>query len=166
MIARMGRRFKHKKLEFWADRGLIHVIDTRKEPPEYKVDTLREFLYRAQNFIDERTRIQHKVRIGAGSSNTRVDNEAINELQTLIEDMVRCVEIAKQQGDPTDPRVQQHVMKHGAPGRRLVSGTGLGGGGGSREVNRPVPLQAMQPPASKPVILGADGQPYKDYAAK
>lgn len=139
MIAGMGKHFKYRDLEFWAENGSICVIDYRKEPPEYKTDSAREFLLRAQERINERNRIQHKIQIGAGSMGPRVAAQEVEEIQKCIEGMIQCVRIAKHQGDPHDPRVQEHIRKHGDPNRKIIIPTGLQ----VAEYNRPTPLPTI-----------------------
>ncbi len=141
MISKMWERFKHKRLEFWAERGMVNIIDYRKSPPEYKSEMLREFLMRAQNFVDERKRIAHRAAVSTSTTGRRIAHEQIEELQKLIDDMVRCARIAKHQGDPSDPRVQEHIRKHGDSSRKIFVPTAAD----VAEVNRPVPLSAMQP---------------------
>jgi hypothetical protein len=106
MIAGMGRHFRFRKLEFWAENGRVNIIDYREEPPAHKTESRREFLLRAQAMIVERNRIQAAGRVSAGSSSTRVVAEEVNAFQNCIEDMVKCVRIAQQQGDPDDPRAK------------------------------------------------------------
>lgn len=87
---------KNGYMSFFAERGLIHIID-EKNDGDYKPCSRKEFLLRAKNFQMARNR-----------SN---DCDEKHRLQCLIEDMIRCCEMAKHQGDPDQPGVMRQ-MKH------------------------------------------------------
>jgi hypothetical protein len=145
MISKQWQHFKHMNLEFWAQNGLIHIIDTRKEPAEHKTECVREFLLRANQFIEDRNRISHKIQIGAYGSSAGVARQEVEKIQTLIEAMIRCTRIAKEQGDPNDPRVQEHIRKHGALNRKLVIPTASQ----VLEINKPIAVERLLPATAR-----------------
>lgn len=121
LTQREGKHYTYRKLEFWAHCGLIKIIDYRKEPPDFKTELLRTFLLRAQDMIRERDRCRYA--------------DERKELQDCIEHMVLCAREAKQQGDPADPAVQEHVRKHHTGPRLLMPTPAF-----TAEINRPRPL--------------------------
>lgn len=109
-----GRHYRFRKLDFWAERGLINIVDERFPPSHDKAFTVvpvREFLYRLQGINDMIKRW------GKQWPDER------EELTQMVEDGVQCCREAKAQGRPDDPRAVADILKQ----RRrfmLYAGTG------------------------------------------
>lgn len=86
-------RFRNQK--FWAEHGAVHVVDERTG--ERTACSLRDFLLRAKAMSDAAPR-------------GKWTDERIEE-QRGIEDMIRCAQDAKQQGDMFSVRVQIDKMR-------------------------------------------------------
>lgn len=78
--------FRHKRLEFWAERGLCHII--HRDTGQYECVSYLELLRRASFFTTGSER--------SAWSDARVDN------QRTAESMIRCAKMAKAQGSPED----------------------------------------------------------------
>lgn len=97
-----GRHYKYRKLEFWAERGLINIIDERFPPSHAKAFTVvlvREFLLRLSHLNTEVKRWGKKW------------PDERDELVKMIEDGVACCRDAKAQGRPDDPRACADILK-------------------------------------------------------
>lgn len=115
LVSAPGRRYRFRDLEFWAERGLIHIFDFRGNPyqPDYKKETVREFLLRANGFNAALTRFVYP-------SERR-------EHEQLVENMIRCCKEAQRQGRPDDHKTFEHLRamrdKHLlAPGKNIQAG--------------------------------------------
>lgn len=101
----LGRRFKFRDMEFWPERGLIHIIDERFPPNDeraYKVDTVFNFFIRAESFRVGWQR-DHAGRCKYPSERA--------EYEHLIEDMYLCCREASKQGRPDDPQVIAEMVR-------------------------------------------------------
>lgn len=97
-----GRRYRYRKLEFWAERGLINIIDERfppSHPRSFTIVVVREFLERLRHFSGM---IQ---RWGKKWPDER------DELITMIENGVECCKEAKKQGRPDDPAAIAQMLR-------------------------------------------------------
>jgi len=98
-----GRRYRYRKLEFWAERGLINIIDERFPPSHDKaftVVTVRDFLLRLNHLNKEVKRWGKKW------------PDERDELVKMIENGVECCQKAKAQGRPDDPRAVADMLRH------------------------------------------------------
>jgi hypothetical protein len=97
LISSIGKRYKYSYIEFWAERGLIHLLNFNKcsNQPNYTQCSVYDFLKRAQAFSQQ-------------NSGVHWTDERIKQ-QTLIENMLACCKEAKAQGNPYDPKTMEHV---------------------------------------------------------
>lgn len=84
--------WRYRWQTFYAENGLIHVIDD--QTGDWKSVSCREFLLRAKGFNDVAR--QRKLRPLERS-----------EMIRMVEDMLRCVREASDQGDPFAPGVMR-----------------------------------------------------------
>jgi hypothetical protein len=119
------RVFKYRRQDFFAENGLIHVID--KDTGQYSCVSVAEFLQRARGFNKAARRMAAK----------KMWADERDETTRMVQDMIVCCEQAKRQGDPFDPRALRQMINHSrsnhiavpsgpplAPGRRKVIVTG------------------------------------------
>ena len=97
IISKPGRRYKFRNMEFWAERGLIHMFDFRNNAlePDYTKITVRDMLLRARAINDSIGRVKFA--------------DERNELHTLVENMIAACKDAKRQGRPDDPKTFEHI---------------------------------------------------------
>lgn len=98
-----GRHYRFEKYEFWAERGMISLVDTELA-------------------ADSSTTEQYHWRIPPGEFMKRAIAAMIHEpdkygsklaaLRKLLDEAKDACKLAKAQGDPTDPSVLEHVIKH------------------------------------------------------
>lgn len=95
-----GRTFRFRQQEFWADQGMIHILDYRNSPydPFYRsigvaelVDLIKAFQLMIPRFKYPGERIEH---------------------EQLVEKLLAVGVAAKAQGDPHDEKVSQHYSRH------------------------------------------------------
>lgn len=110
-------RYEHLRL--WAERGLIHIEDSRNN--EYKVVSVHEMLQRMNGVQD--MLINSKPSQREAHSHDQFDWSRITSDQRMIEQMVEVVERAKQQGMPTDPSACRDLVRRR---RKTVVVPGLG----------------------------------------
>jgi hypothetical protein len=96
-----GPRYKFEKLEFWAERGMITLVDTERaaanRPDAEKRISAADFMKRA---------------IAARMHHPDMYPDKVAALRRLLEDATKACKLAKAQGDPMDPSVLEHVVKH------------------------------------------------------
>lgn len=88
MLLKIGRRYKFRAIEFWAEDGRVIMIDQRQNPPTRKEVSRKDFLLLAKARSEERDCCQYP-------------DEKL-ELQNLIESMIQCCKEVKEQGDQMD----------------------------------------------------------------
>lgn len=96
-----GRRYQFKKLTFWAERGLINIVDERfppSHPQAFVVITVGQFL-------PQIAAINHEIKRWEKWPAER------DEHQTMVENAVKCVKEAKTQGRPDDPKALADMLK-------------------------------------------------------
>lgn len=104
MTQQEGKHYRFQNYEFYAQRGMITLIDTEKaqnsslSPDEYfwRIPPA-EFIKRA---------------IAARMHYPDLHADEAKELRDLLDNATAAVKLAKAQGDPTDPSVLEHVVKH------------------------------------------------------
>jgi hypothetical protein len=103
-MAREGRHYRYKHLEFWAQGGLITIIDRNRAGDSEK--QLDEYAQRMppRDFI--------KRAIAARITGKDFYPSEDHLLTRMLEDATAAVKEALAQGDPTDPAVQEHTIKH------------------------------------------------------
>lgn len=101
-----GKHYQFDDIEFWAEDGIICIIDTRNG--DTNAVTCKEFVKRASVINDEAAR-------AANSSERR-------RLQDCVLNMHAAWKEAKTQGDPSDPEVLKRRLKER---RRAILTPGL-----------------------------------------
>jgi len=98
-----GKHYRFGKYEFFAERGMISLIDTEVAADSASTEMCHwriapgEFMKRAiAAFMQEPDKYADKLR----------------KLRTLLEDAKTACKLAKAQGDPSDPSVIDHVVRH------------------------------------------------------
>lgn len=99
-----SRHYRFEKFEFWAERGMITLVDTEDAQDSAK-------------HVDE-----HTQRISPGTFMARAIAALVHEpdkygsklaaLRKLVQDAAEACKVAKAFGDPTNPSVLEHVIKH------------------------------------------------------
>jgi hypothetical protein len=87
------KAYKYNQIEFWAEHGLINIYDGRDGST--KVEPTAVMRKRAKALFEEASRAQ------------RYDDK--QKLISAARDIMLCVQEAKEQGDPTDPRVAKQL---------------------------------------------------------
>jgi hypothetical protein len=100
--------FKYRRQDFFAENGLIHVID--KDTGIYSCVAVREFLSRARGFSKLARRMSKK----------KIWADERDELTRMVQDMIVCCQQAQRQGDPFDPRVLRQMAIHNRSARIVV----------------------------------------------
>ena len=103
MTQNEGRHYRFGKYEFWAARGMISLVDTEAagnssgtEQNHWRIAP-GEFMKRAIGaYMQEPDKYESKRRA----------------LRRLLDDAKTACKLAKAQGDPTDPSVLDHVVRH------------------------------------------------------
>lgn len=99
-MARAGKRYRFREIEFWAERGLIQFVDERFPPEDsrsHDVLTVREFLLNIRSINAALGRIRH-----AGE---RIEHEQ------LVENGIRCAKEAQNQGRPDNPEHVRQILR-------------------------------------------------------
>ena len=130
MAKKEGQRYRYHRLEFYANQGMITLIDLDKAadsdvPPDEAIQRLRpgQFMERA---IAIRMGVQEEY-----------PDEAMKASKLLEEAMAAC-KLAKSQGDPGDAKVQDHHAKHTKRSRILLSGGSAMSAGEANKILGPV----------------------------
>ena len=99
-----GPHHKYMKIEFYAQRGLVTVIDVDKASDSGV--SASEALSRVppSEFIKRAIAVRMSFPEDYASKN--------RELSRFLEEAKATVKLALAQGDPTDPKVRAHVAKH------------------------------------------------------
>ena len=92
------RVWKFRHTSFYAERGLIRVID--EKTGEYRPWPIRDFILILESYQQIRNRLPR---------NTPAEIEEWHEYQSSIEGGIECVKLAKKQGDPFDPNVPKQM---------------------------------------------------------
>ena len=98
----VGYHYRFRKLEFWAERGVVHIIDERFLPANdrsYTVKTVRDFLLGLNAFSEELKKRTFKYA------------DERNEYITLLDNGVQVCRDAKKQGRPDDPKAIEQMIK-------------------------------------------------------
>lgn len=98
-----GRHYRFEKYEFWAERGMISLVDTELAGDSSNTEQTHwrippgEFMKRAiAAFLQEPDKYGDK----------------LAKLRRLLDEAKEACKLAKAQGDPTDPSVIEHVVRH------------------------------------------------------
>lgn len=123
---RLGRaRYRFMDMEFWAESGGVYVIDSNPSPTSKRAATdceqdphapiplsLRAWEKRCRMFTGMLT---HYEREHAHTGNVTKEAQYCYNLRTLVEACWIVYRAAKEQGDLTDPAVQEYYRKHVMP---------------------------------------------------
>lgn len=90
--------YHYKNLKIWAEGGLVHVEDTRTG--DYGAESVREAL---QKTLALSEMIGNSGRNRTDAKEWLHYNDAVEALQTLVENLIAVCEAAKEQGEPGDP---------------------------------------------------------------
>lgn len=104
MPPREGRHYRYRCFEFWAEKGLISLLDVERAADS--TAKLSDYYWRLSpsEFL-KRTIAIH---IATG---VRYPSE-IRRTKKLLDDSVEACKLAKAQGDPTDPQVSAYAGRH------------------------------------------------------
>jgi len=96
-----GRHYHFQQFEFWAERGMISLVDTKaaanRESEYHWRIAPGEFMKRA---------------IAAYMKEPPKYPSELAALRGLLDNAKAACKLAKAQGDPTDPSVLEHVIRH------------------------------------------------------
>lgn len=103
-----GKCYTFRGLKFYAQNGFVCLHD--EETGEFFVLTRKEFLQRAQALSEEARRM----RVIAAENPAKAPwlSADRSELIQAVEEMIACTYEAKEQGDRTDPVVDEWFRKH------------------------------------------------------
>lgn len=119
-------------LEFWAENGLIFIVDERfapADPQSLEVVTVREWLENISGIntsiprLSERIVSHVSVNMAGGSAGGSIAEER-ESLHKLVEDGCLVAKEAQRQGRPDDPK---HVAQMARDRRRSMVQAGTGG---------------------------------------
>lgn len=108
-MAKTGKHYVYKQLEWWAEHGLIYMEDHSDDT--FQALMVRDALERAAALTVERRRLTSRIVSSGGSSGNKVAAQERDMLQTAIEGLIEAAKEAKKQGDPSDPRVIEDLQK-------------------------------------------------------
>src|SRR4029077_512669 len=97
-----GQHYRFRKIEYWAERGMINIVDERfpqDHPQFFKLEMVGKFLERLLRFSQEL------------KGRTFKYPDEREEYVTLIENGVACAREAKNQGRPDDPKAVEDMIK-------------------------------------------------------
>jgi hypothetical protein len=98
-----GQHYYYRKLEFWAENGLINIVDERFPPEDdrsFVVRTRVDFLQKLAAFSTELKKCNFKYA------------DERNEHITFLENGTACAREAKKQGCPDDPEAMADMLRH------------------------------------------------------
>ena len=97
-----GRHYRYRKLDIWAERGLINIVDERfppSHPKAFNVVMVRDFLLRLQSL---------NAAVKTWGKKWPDERE---ELTKFIEEGIQCCREAKAQGRPDDPKAVADMLR-------------------------------------------------------
>jgi hypothetical protein len=100
-MSKAGKHYRFRKLEFWAESGMVNLIDERFQPSHpgsFKVIMVREWLERLDTINKEIHRW-----------NKYADER--NEMSNFVDNGVACAREARKQGRPDDPKAVEDMLK-------------------------------------------------------
>ena len=96
-----GKTYIFRKLRFWAESGMINLIDERfppNHPGSFKVVMVRDWLERLNTLNKELHRWD------------KYPDER-NEMSNFIDNGILCAKTARKQGRPDDPKAVADILK-------------------------------------------------------
>jgi len=100
-MSKPGKHYRFRKLEFWAESGMVNLVDERfppSHPGSFKVIMVREWLER----LDTLNKELHRW-------NKYADER--NEMSNFIDNGIACAKEARSQGRPDDPKAAADILK-------------------------------------------------------
>jgi hypothetical protein len=113
-----GRHYRYMRIEFFAQNGLITVID---------LDAAGDSSAAAADAIQRLAPgewIKRAIAVRMGVQEEYKDER--DRAKKFLDESKEACKLAKSQGDPTDPAVLEHYSKHSKKSRILVPGMGAG----------------------------------------
>jgi len=106
-----GKHYRFRNFEFWAERGMITLVDLNDASDNKPVDEYRQRLSPGE-FM--------KRAIAALVSEPDKYPSVLRELRNLVQNAAEAAKLAKAQGDPTDQKVIDHMLKHKSKSSALI----------------------------------------------
>lgn len=103
----IGKCYTYRGLKFYAQNGFVCLHD--EATGEFYVLTRREFLERAAALGEEAKRM--RTMMAANPSRKWLSQDRV-DLQNGVDMMIAAAREAKEQGDRTDPKVDEWFIKH------------------------------------------------------
>jgi hypothetical protein len=113
-MQREGKHYRYKNLEFWAQRGLIIIVDRNR------ADDSTKHLDEYAKQVPPRDFIKRAIAARITGKDFYPSEDRL--LSRMLEDATAAVKEAIAQGDPLDPAVQAHVARHTSRGQILMPG--------------------------------------------
>jgi hypothetical protein len=122
LLAKQSRHFFYKPigskepLEFWAQNGMICIVDQRFPPSHekaYIVLTTKEFLVNVRGINRAAVRVSHGVRVSLGN-NAHAAGAALEErakLDRFVQEAMFTVREAWKQGCPDNPKHLEQMLR-------------------------------------------------------
>ena len=127
---KIGKRYQYQDLTFWAKNGFIYVED--RADNSFHTISRRDWLLRANAFVKEIGKIGT---ITSNAYNVFKKKTFIAErdaLQVLVDAMIDVARRAQRQGDPTNPKVLDEILRHTNKRAHVFMGAyGIGGANGA-----------------------------------
>lgn len=113
-----GPHYKYRNIEFWAERGMITLVDLDQAGnSQAKLDRACKRISINQFF---------KQAFAAFHTVPETYSTDVRDVNRMFEQAMAAINLAKKQGDPTNVKVQEHHAKHERPVQILVPGGGTG----------------------------------------
>lgn len=153
MANKESKHYYFMDLEFWAQNGMVTVLDNKRagnglpandcvfhmSPGEFIKRAIAVRMSTDDKYPDERQRASR-----------------------FMDEAVQVAKLAKAQGDPTDQKVLDHVVKHERKTQILVPGTS--GGGGTALAGIDYKIETGKSPRN--VLLRGDYAVVPDFSVK
>ncbi len=107
---KIGKRYQYQDLTFWAKNGFIYVED--RADNSFHTISRRDWLLRANAFVKEIGKIGT---VTSNADNVFQKKTFIAErdaLQGLVDAMIDVARRAQRQGDPTNPKVLDEILRN------------------------------------------------------
>jgi hypothetical protein len=162
VLARQGKHYFYKPpgsrepLEFWAQNGMVCIIDQRFPPTHdkaYIVLTTKEFLQNIRGINRAANRIAHQVKVAlnSGLGAGVVQAEERRKVDKLVEESMACVREAWKQGSPDNPRHIEQMLRERRKSMLYAGATESQAGNGSGAKSQDIaPEAALLPPLILP----------------
>lgn len=112
----IGKCYTYRGLKFYAQNGFICLHD--EDTGEFYILTRREFLERAAALSEEAKQL--RAMMAANPSRKWMVQDRL-DLQNGVDMMVAAAREAKEQGDRTDPKVDEWFIRHRPQRKSLLS---------------------------------------------